>query len=87
MSDGPSGNFEINGREFHFEIVEVVDYEGTVDTGAGIDDVTEADRVFYTASDDKGETYYRWLAGPFESVDDIVAAIEDEVSEYESTSG
>jgi hypothetical protein len=87
MADGPSGSFDINGRTFHFNIVEVVDYEGSVDTGAGIDDVTEADKIFYTATDDKGETYYRWLAGPFESVDDITAAIEDELDAYEEIAG
>ncbi len=84
---GPSGNFEIDGRDFHWDVDHIETYDGDEYAGEDMDDhIHEADRIFYHAAseNEKGENedYYRWLGGPFESWDDVEAAIIDEVEVY-----
>lgn len=85
MSDH-QGDFEINGREFHYEVIEIHDYDGREwkDSDDIEDRLEEADMVFYVATSADGEEYYRWLGGPFTSMSDVEAAIIDEVDVYES---
>ena len=77
------GSFEdATGREVIWSVVEVHDYDSGVHVGGDIEDsLYEADRVFYQL-DIGDETYYRWVAGPFESISGLEAAIIDEVEEY-----
>ena len=78
-----SGSFDIGGREFRFEVTEIVGESGNdlVDLDLA-EQLDIADKVLYQLEDDNGEEYHRWLAGPFESIEDIIAAIEDETEEY-----
>jgi hypothetical protein len=77
------GSFELHGREFTYEVLSVETTEGTTYTGADMEDyLGEADRIFYVARSGDDD-YYRWVAGPYESMDDVQAAIEDEIGEYE----
>lgn len=70
------------GREVDWELVEVHDYDGGVYPGYdATDHLRETDRAFYRITV-AGDTYYRWVAGPFESEWDLGAAIEDEADFY-----
>jgi len=77
------GSFELHGREFTYEVLSIETTSGDTYTGGDIEThIDEADRVFYLAS--AGDTnYYRWLAGPYEDMEGVEAAIEDEIGEYE----
>jgi hypothetical protein len=78
MSDG---SFEQDGRPYSYEILEIVGYDGDeIDES----EIHEADQVFYKVEAEWGEkeTFYRWIGGPFESMDDIEYAIEDETDFY-----
>ncbi len=77
------GSFELHGREFTYEIVSVSTTDGNEYTGGDMEDhIDEADRIFYVARASSDE-YWRWVAGPFEDMGDVQAAIEDEIGEYE----
>jgi hypothetical protein len=83
-----SGDFEINGRDFHYEVTRVVDEDGEEWTGSDIEDhLVKADQVFYVAEtetdDDEIHQYYRWLGGPFDDLSQLEAAIADETDTYE----
>jgi len=84
---GESGDFDINGREFTFEVTQLITNNGDEYDGSDMEDhLWEADQVFYKAQgpNEHGEIeeYYRWLGGPFESWDDVEGAIQDEVEVY-----
>jgi hypothetical protein len=84
MAGSLDGDFDINGRAFHYEVVEIHDYEGRDWTGTDIEDhLEEADQVFYRATGPNDQDYWRWIGGPFEGMDQLIAAIEDEVDGYE----
>jgi hypothetical protein len=76
------GQFDLNGQTFRYQIVEIHTPGGDY-SGVDIEDhIREADQVFYEATG-SGETYHRWLGGPFEHVDDVELAIEEEIDVYE----
>lgn len=77
------GSFEDEfGREIVWELQEIHTYDGQVYSGDEDEDhLREADRAFYTI-DIGGETFYRWVAGPFESESDLEASIHDEADAY-----
>jgi hypothetical protein len=81
------GSFEDSfGREANWTTLEVHDYDGEVHSGSDADEhLSEADRVFYeitVETTDGQETFYRWVAGPFETESDLEAAIQDEADHY-----
>jgi hypothetical protein len=84
------GDFVLNGRTFHYQILETQDFQGRdwKDVEGIEDHIQETDMIFYVASveDESGEIteYYRWLGGPFISIEDVEAAIADETDTYES---
>ena len=89
---GLTGDFDLNGRTFHFEIVTIYGEDGSEITGPDLEDdedenAQQADRVIYVVTDPNGEEFHRWLSGPFESIGDIEAAIVDEIDTYESVEG
>lgn len=74
------GSFSFAGREWDYEILNVEGYDGEeLDPG----DFENADRVFYSVTDSNGETFYRWVGGPYLEEGDVVEAIEDEVEHYQ----
>lgn len=75
------GEFEQDGRPYSYEIMEIVDHDGDE---IFEDDIEGADRVFYKVQAEWGdrETFYRWLGGPFASMDDVEAAIETDTDHY-----
>jgi hypothetical protein len=77
------GSFEnALGQEVTYDILELHDYEGRVWDGGDMEShLHESDRVFYEI-EVGGETYYRWVAGPFESEGDLESAIADEADFY-----
>jgi hypothetical protein len=78
------GEFELGGKPYSYEILEIQTYDGESYTGPEMGDhIQEADRVFYSVDDPTGETYYRWLGGPFENIEDVESAIEDDTDAYE----
>lgn len=81
MSDG---SFILRGQEWFYELLSAEGYEGQEWEGSDIqDNISKADRVFYEVEDEGGEKFYRWLGGPFESIDDLADAIADDVEAYE----
>lgn len=81
---GLSGDFDLDGRTFQYEIIEVHTEDGETVTGSEIEDsVEDADRIFYKVTGPDGEEFHRWLAGPFEDIDGIADAIGDEIGSYE----
>jgi hypothetical protein len=83
---GLTGDFNLNGKHFRFEILEIHGEDGNEITGSEMEDeqvVQQADKVFYVVTAPDGEEYHRWLAGPYESIYDIEEAIQDEVGSYE----
>lgn len=82
-----SGSFEDEfSREVVWEVQEIHTNDGEVRSpdevnNMGEDYLREADRVFYTI-DMGGETFYRWVAGPFEGESDVEQAIIDEQEAY-----
>ena len=82
------GSFSIGGKHFTYDIIEVITEDGASHHGGEHDDqiLNEVDQVFYKISMEGGGStndFYRWLAGPFESLDSIYEAIEDEAGEYQ----
>jgi hypothetical protein len=81
MSDG---TFFLRGQEWSFTILSAEGYDGQEWEGSAINDhLPETDRVFYSVEDMGGETYYRWVAGPFESDYDLEEIIIEETESYE----
>lgn len=83
------GDFEINGREFHYSIESIETSDGETYTDGEVQQYigdVELERIVYSLqpSDGTGEEVYRTLYGPFESIDDIEVAIMDESDYYES---
>jgi hypothetical protein len=82
-----TGSFELNGIQFNYEIMEIHTFDGEEYQGSDIENhVEEADRVFYNVKDPEGETYYRWIGGPFEDLSQIADAIQDDSDVYEGSS-
>lgn len=78
MSDG---NFEQDGRPYNYDILEIVGFDGEA---LGEGEIDEADQVFYKVEAEWGENevFYRWLGGPFEHIEDVESAIEDDTDFY-----
>jgi hypothetical protein len=78
------GSFILRGQEWWFNLLSAEGYEGEEwNEGEIEENLDKTDRVFYNVEDEGGESYYRWLGGPFENIDDLIAAIEDETEHYE----
>lgn len=84
-----SGYFLIGEETFQYEIERIRTFDG--DEYENDEDIEnnllQADQVFYKAEGTDGDTYYRWLGGPYENVTDVEAAIIDEVDHYEEAGG
>jgi len=81
------GSFNIGGTQFNYEIISLTDTNGNEWGPSELEEHIEtSDQIYYKAEpDDDGETYYRWIAGPFDSMDQIEAAIIDEIDAYEGS--
>lgn len=77
---GPMGEYE------NIEIIEVHAYDGVYQGSEALDHLEEADQVFYSVTWG-GETYYRWVGGPFETLEDVEAAIADSEDYYSEMVG
>lgn len=78
------GSFILRGQEWSFTLLNSEGYDGEEwDAGDVEDHIDQADRVFYSVEDAGGETFYRWLGGPFESIADLESAIIDDTEVYE----
>jgi hypothetical protein len=67
-------------------IVEVHLADGTVIAGEPSEEqLQEADEVFYSVSYGGGETFYRWISGPYEDIGDVYEAIFDTENSYTET--
>lgn len=80
------GEFELDGRPYSYELIEATGYDGESWSDSEIGEhIHECDQVFYKIESEfgGGDTYYRWLGGPFESMEDIESAIEDDADFYE----
>ncbi len=79
----------MDGRDgWEIDVIEVITEEGEALQGSvSDDDMTHADEIFYSVKLPNGETYYRYLYGPFQSVDDLESAITDETDFYEELAG
>jgi hypothetical protein len=74
-------------KDYDLVIWQVTTFDGeSFDGGEALDHLEEADQVFYSVSYNSGEEFYRWVAGPFEDIDGLEAAIQDEVDHYEEAS-
>lgn len=72
-------------RGYDIEIIQVDTFDGDTYEGAEIEQehLEEADQVFYTITySGSGESFYRWVAGPFEDMDSLEATIEDDETFY-----
>lgn len=68
-------------------ILEVVGFDG--ESYEDIDALAHlgtADQVFYSVNWG-GEDHYRWIGGPFETVDDVIEAIEENEEFYVELAG
>jgi hypothetical protein len=83
---GINGNFDIGGNAFRYEVIEIHTFDGKEYTDEVEDHIMEADRIFYVVVAGNGEEYHRWIAGPYETAEDVEAAIEDETDAYEGSS-
>lgn len=81
------GSFTIGNRSFNYEVLSVTDEDGNEWGPSELEKHLEsADQIYYKAEpDDDGELYYRWIAGPFEGMDEVENAIIDEIDEYEGS--
>jgi hypothetical protein len=71
-------------KNYDLTILQITSFDGeTYEGGDAIDHIEEADQVFYSITFNSGEEFYRWVAGPFEDLDTLEAAIQDEVDFYE----
>lgn len=70
------------------EIIEVTTEDGEVISGTPDSEVfQEADEIFYSVETPDGGKHYRYIYGPYDSEDDVRAAIVDEIDYYESIVG
>lgn len=77
------GNFDLNGREFEYEVISAEDEVGDdVDIVTIDEHLHSLDRIVYSVTYDNGEVTYRTVYGPFESAEQIEEAIESETDEY-----
>lgn len=75
-------------RRYDISILSVTTFDGESYSDADAEDhLEESDQVFYSITFGAGEEFYRWLAGPWESIEDVEAAIEEEQSHYEELAG
>lgn len=66
----------------NIQIIEAHLEDGDVVSGVPDDEqMQEADSVFYSV-EVHGDTFYRWLSGPFEDVSSAYDAIEDNADFY-----
>jgi hypothetical protein len=65
----------------NIDIIEVHTYDAVFEGEEALDHLEEADQVFYSVTWG-GETYYRWVGGPFESLSDVEDAIADSEDFY-----
>jgi len=82
------GDFTIGETKFTYEILSITDENGNEWGPSELEEhITTADQIYYKAEpdDDYGELYYRWIAGPFDSMDQIEQAIIDEIEVYEGS--
>jgi hypothetical protein len=79
------GSFDLRGSSWNFTLLNAEGYNGEeYDGAAEIEDhIEELDRIFYSVESSEGETFYRWVSGPYESLNDLEEAIRDETEEYE----
>ncbi len=71
-------------REVNVTIIESHGYDDQVYMPDEVNEhLDETDRIFYSIEDSDGESFFRWVAGPFESEADLYTAIEEEFSIYE----
>jgi hypothetical protein len=71
-------------RDYDLVIWQVTTFDGeSYEGGEALEHLEDADQVFYSVSYGAGEEFYRWVAGPFEDLDGLEAAIGDEVEHYE----
>ena len=79
------GSFYFRGKDWSYDILNAEGYGGEEWQGYFnvAEHIQETDRIFYSVDDGHGETYYRWVGGPFVSMDDLEAAIMDAVEYYE----
>jgi hypothetical protein len=70
----------------NIEIIEVHTYDGVFQGEDCTEHLDEADQVFYSVTWG-GETYYRWVSGPFESIEDVEDAIGDAEDYYKELVG
>jgi hypothetical protein len=81
---GENGNFDLDGRSFHYEILEIHTIHGDTYTGSEMEDhLEDSDRIFYSVTAPDGQEFHRWLGGPYEDFDQLVEAIEDETGGYD----
>jgi len=81
-----SGDFDIRGQLYHFSLTESVSFDGEHYTGDEIEEhLSESDQIFYSLETEDGDTFYRWLSGPWEGFDDVEQAIQDETDAYEES--
>lgn len=80
------GTFEdAAGRTVTWKAIEVHDYQGDIHTGSDMEEALRtADQVFYEM-EVGDESFFRWVAGPFETEGDLEAAIGDEADFYSET--
>ena len=65
------------------EILQVDTFDGESYEGSeALEHLDEADQVFYSITHGGQETFYRWVAGPFEDIDGLEAAIADGEAYY-----
>lgn len=83
-----TGDFQVGEQTFRYTIDHMIDYAGdTVTPDDMADRMKEADQVFYSVEAADGETYYRWVGGPFADMESLEQAITDETDHYESVAG
>lgn len=70
-------------RDYDITVLNVTTFDGESYSDAeAVEHLDEADQVFYSISYGGQEDFYRWVAGPFESEEDLEATIEDEERFY-----
>jgi hypothetical protein len=79
------GEFTLGRHTFRYEIVEINTITGdSYSTPTDIEDyLIQADQIFYRVEVPNGDMHYRWIGGPFEDLDTVQMAIEDETETYE----
>lgn len=74
--------------DYDLIVYQVDTFDGdTYEGEEALEHLTEADQVFYSITYGGQESFYRWVAGPFEDLDGLEAAIEEEANFYSEISG